>query len=408
MKTITRLLLSIAIISITLFSCKKEEVVYVPDSKILPGNITSSGDTVIVSSTNVTFQYTSTSPCYPSNEIFFFKITQSSFSNPTYTWDFGDGGKDTGSYVQHKYDYGNVYTVTLSVWANNTVQQQITTAVKPYGQHVSPIAIFGSQLNSYLDPNYIAFNAQSSVTSGSIINYFWEWKDGTTSSVATSYVEHRFPEIAKDSTYPVKLTVTSHAGCKASVTNNVYVPASYNNVGGISYTKTPACAPDSERITFTQDITNLPSNAIFYWDFGDGTQGTGNPITHHYTYSKTYPIICKIEIPGTVKKIFFRNVSVYALGDDIEPTAYINKIIRDTLNKFSFEFNGWGKVGDSHIITKLVWDFGDGTTDTNNTPYAYHTYHPATTPAYYTVKLTVTASSGCKDSVITIPQIYIP
>jgi hypothetical protein len=46
--------------------------------------------------------------------------------------------------------------------------------------------------------------------------------------------------------------------------------------------------------------------------------------------------------------------------------------------------------------------------DTNNTPYTTHTYVPRTSPASYTVKLTVTASSGCAGSVITVPPITIP
>ncbi|MFX7866459.1 hypothetical protein ABTK37_20895, partial [Acinetobacter baumannii] len=72
--------------------------------------------------------------------------------------------------------------------------------------------------------------------------------------------------------YKVKLTVTSSAGCKSSFNDSlVFVPSSYTNVGGISYTKTNACAPDSQVFTFLQDSSSLPSNAMYKWDFGDGT-----------------------------------------------------------------------------------------------------------------------------------------
>jgi hypothetical protein len=85
------------------------------------------------------------------------------------------------------------------------------------------------------------------------------------------------------------------------------------------------------------------------------------------------------------------------LGSDIEPKPYLSKItyLNSPINDF-LQFDGWGRVGDGHIITKLKWEFGDGTVDSTNTPYAFHQY----TPPYpvnrkYDLRLTVTASSGC-------------
>lgn len=380
-------------------SCTKTETIYTPSETIFPGSIVSSGDTTWISSPNLTYRITRTSPCYPSNEVYYFKIISTAFpANAVYSWDFGDGHWDSTAYVQHYYGYGNVYTVILKVWVNGKIVQQITTAVKPYGQHVSPVASFGCSLNDYRDPNYVAFNAQSSVTSGSIVNYFWDWKDGTTSNVATPYTEHRFPDKNKDTSYKVKLIVTSHAGCQSSFGDSlIFVPASYTNVGGISYTKTSACYPDSQIFTFTQDVSTLPNNAIYEWDFGDGTKlQYGNPIKHHYVYSKTYSIVCTIKVPGVKLREIYRNTSVYALGDDIEPIPYINlvKALNNPTNTM-WEFNGWAKVGDGHFPRYLTWDFGDGAKDTRNSPYSFHTY---TASGTYNVKLIVTATSGCTDS----------
>lgn len=401
MKTINSLI-AFTIVCAALFSCTKTETVFTPDATIIPGNIVSNGDTTYVSSSNVTFRVTRTSPCNPSNEIFYDSITFSNFpSNAEYKWDFGDGGTATGKFVQHIYEYWNVYTMKLSVYVNGVLQQVITTSVKPYGQHATPFAVFGCQLNDYRNPNYVAFNAQSSITTGSIINYFWDWKDGTTSSVATSYTEHLFPERNVDMYYKVKMTATSHAGCKSSFDDSViFVPASYTNVGGITYTKSNACAPDSEIVTFVQDTIGFPSNAKFEWDLGEGVRYWGNPLKHHFVYTKTYPIICYIHIPsanGTIVRTVTRNTSVYALGSDINPTPYLNKLIylNAPINNY-IEFDGWGKVGDGHIINKLVWDFGDGFKDSSNTPYAFHQYvQPYPVNNTYNVRLTVTASSGC-------------
>ncbi|MCX6210597.1 MAG: PKD domain-containing protein [Bacteroidetes bacterium] len=283
----------IFVLSIVLFACTKTETIYTPNATIIPGNIVSSGDTVYVSSANLTYRMTRTSPCHPSNEIFYDSIISTNFpSNAEYKWEFGDGGTATGNYVQHMYEYWNVYTVKLTVYVNGTIQQVLTTSVKPYGQHATPFAVYGCQLNDYKNPNWVAFNAQTNITTGSIVNYSWDWKDGTTSSVATSYTEHLFPELNVDKYYKVKMTATSHAGCKDSFDDStVFVPASYTNVGGITYTKTNACI-DSEMITFTQSTIGLPANAKFEWDLGEGIRYWGNPLTHHFVYTKTYPVVC--------------------------------------------------------------------------------------------------------------------
>ena len=413
MKLINKFLSAAIVCCIIFFACKKTDTVYVPTETTLPGLVTKINDTVIVTSTNITYRYITTSPCYPSNEIFFFHITATSFAtDASYKWEFGDGGSETGESVSHKYEYNSVYTVTLKVIVNNNIVQQVTNAVKPYGQYVSPVASFGSSLNNYQDPNYVAFNAQSSVNNGSIVAYHWDWKDGTQTTVATAYTEHRFPEIAKDSNYPVTLTVTSNAGCQTSDTNMVFVPASYNSVGNISFTKTNACKPDSQVFTFVQDSFGLPANTRYEWDLGEGIRYWGNPLKHHFIYSKTYPVICYIHIMkpnGTSQKTLVRNTSVYALGSDINPIAYINGVqaLDSPINK-TWQFSGWGKIGDGHIITKLVWDFDDGTQDTNNTPYAQHTFIPIMANQKYAVKLTVTASSGCTDSITLQPGIIVP
>jgi PKD domain len=401
----------IAIVAFLLltFACSKTETVYVASEPQFSGSLIFNGDTSYVKSKNITIRYYSSSPCSPSNEVFYFKVTTTNFpTNAIYEWDFGDGHSAKGQYVQYAYPYGHVYTLQLFVWVNNVKVQTITTAITPFGQNVSPIASFGAQLNDPNDPNYVAFNAQSSVNTGSITNYFWDWKDGSTSSVATSYVSHKFPDNQQDITYKVKLTVTSSAGCKKDTTGSIFVPASYSNVGGISYTKTDPCLPARQEFTFTQDATGLPANAEFYWDFGDGTGlHKGNPVKHQFVYSKSYPIVCIIKINGVSQRVIYRNTSVYALGKDIIPTAVISGVYK--LNaplSTKWGFNSGSKVGDGHIINKIVWEFGDGAMDVYNRPYVEHTYIPLTANANYTVKLTVTATSGCSDSV-TIP-IQIP
>lgn len=391
----------------SLSSCTKTETITVPTEPLVSGTQTFNGDTTFVEAQNIKIRYHRSSPCFPSNEVFYFKVMSANYpNNVEYNWEFGDGNSAKGVFVQNIYQWAGVYTLILNINVDGKTVQRLTTSIKPWGQRVTPIASFYTQLNNPNDPNYVAFNAQASLASGSIINYFWDWNDGKTNNVNTSYTEHRFPEIPSDKNYLVKLTVSSNAGCATTFSDTVKIPAKYNLSGNFSFVKSPACKPDSEVITFTADTTGVPKNAIYEWDFGDGISGqTGNPIKKDYTYTKTYPVILRIKLNGRV--IAIGNRSVYALGKDINPIAYINSsYAKNPPSNTIWEFSGWARVGDGHFPQFLVWDFGDGTKDTRNASVTTHTFIPTSTPRTYNVKLIVTATSGCKDSVtrvITIP-----
>lgn len=43
-------------------------------------------------------------------------------------------------------------------------------------------------------------------------------------------------------------------------------------------------------ITFTDTSTNLDSNPIYYWDFGDGTTGTGKIVQHTFNIVGNYDV----------------------------------------------------------------------------------------------------------------------
>ena len=53
------------------------------------------------------------------------------------------------------------------------------------------------------------------------------------------------------------------------------------------------CAPQ----TFTFYNRNLPSTTTL-WDFGDGTTGTGDTVTHTYSIPGTYNVMLDVTVPG--------------------------------------------------------------------------------------------------------------
>ncbi|MCS7073206.1 MAG: PKD domain-containing protein [Bacteroidia bacterium] len=146
---------------------------------------------------------------------------------------------------------------------------------------------------------------------------------------------------------------------------------------------TVGCRPFT--VTFTSNSERADD---LTWNFGDGSTGTGSPITHTYwnrgtylvtlTASNTYGVDTirkQITVAGTT-------VAFSAIQDTVyTPPGYVEFINQSEI----------GNVGNYQYL----WNFGDGYLNTNFQPG--HRYR---TPGTYTVSLIVTSPEGCKDSLV--------
>ncbi|MFY8126888.1 MAG: PKD domain-containing protein [Chitinophagaceae bacterium] len=350
----------------------------------------------------ININYTSTSPCAPSNEVFTFTCSGSKVpSNAKFEWYFGDGNNSKDAVAKNTYQWAGHYTVLVKVKTQNDADVgQTTISVTTVGQSVTPVASFYSQMNTNT-PTLFSFNSTSSIQNGNISSYEWDFGDGTKGN--GSFVNKNFPTYPRDTTYNVKLTVKSEAGCFATRTNPVTVPATYNVSGNITFSSTSACAPSSEEFTFNAPTTGVPSTATYHWDFGDGSVGLGNPVKKKFSFTNTYDV--KLIIRNNNLDIYRTTVPVITKGQDVTPTAafvYNNT----TSTGESFNFNSTSTVRSGASITNWAWDFGDGTT--GNQINVNKSYTRQSTDRTYTVKLTVTANSGCSHSTtstVTVPKL---
>lgn len=162
-------------------------------------------------------------------------------------------------------------------------------------------------------------------------------------------------------TLPVKITGVFTADFNISDTNAV-------------------CAPHS----FTFYNPYLPSTTTA-WDFGDGTTGTGDTVTHVYNLPGTYLVQFDVTLPnGCIG-------SGYKLVTISQPTG-------------SFSFNGTLLCDSRQVrfdaVTNatdtLLWDFGDGTTLQTTLKTVYHTY---TSSGIFIPKLSLKSATGCVSNV---------
>jgi len=136
-----------------------------------------------------------------------------------YVWNFGDGTSAAGVSVSHPYADDDDYTVTLTVidddGANSSTSAVETVLNRP------PVALFAMNVTTVEEDKVIHFDASESYDpDGSIVNYFWDFGDGTNATDVA--VDHAY---AEDGNYTVTLTVTDDDGASSSVSATVTVEA---------------------------------------------------------------------------------------------------------------------------------------------------------------------------------------
>jgi len=363
---------------------------------------------------SISITATSLTPCATSNELMSFTFNGTNIpSNATYEWYFGDGESTPAgpSTITHTYKNAGTYTLLAKADSGNTILATCTKSIVIKGGVDAPIANFTTQLlNASTLANNFAFNSTSTISSGTIKTYSWDFGDTKTDNTNNSYVTHIYDLQNSAQTYPVILKVTANNGCSNTKTVNVNVPASGSvsnpttNTGTITSTSTSPCSPSSETFTFTGSTTNVPTNAIYNWDFGDNQTGSGNPVQHQFSTLGTYVVKLTVATVGPQKLnlVYTAQLSASAFGQNVTPVASMQVVPIGTVGN-TFVFTSKSTIQNGSI-TNNVWDFGDNTSSTlNSTPKSYQ---QDIVPQTFTIKLTSTSNAGCKNT--TLQSVTIP
>ncbi|HPH86598.1 MAG TPA: PKD domain-containing protein, partial [Ferruginibacter sp.] len=143
---------------------------------------------------------------------------------------------------------------------------------------------------------------------------------------------------------------------------------------------TALCAP--HRFTFyNNDVPALSTT----WDFGDGTTGTGDTVTHTFLLPGTYTVTMHVTLAGGCNGTTTNVITI------TQPTGSFNYTGGSFCNSRQVRFNAVTSNIDS-----LVWDFGDGTIITTTQTTVFHTY---TNPGVYTPSLTIQSNAGCETTI---------
>jgi PKD repeat protein len=197
----------------------------------------------------------------------------------SHEWDLGDGATATVAAPSHTYTAAGTYNVTLMVTDDagqtDSITQTVTVSEGMVDQ--TPVAAFTVTCTGLA----CAFDGSTSTDDGTIVNYAWNFGDGTTATgVAASYT------YAADGTYTVTLTVTDDGGRTGTTTQQITVSSLVNQAPVASFTF--ACTELACTFNGTGSTDADGTIATYAWAFGDGATATGATATHTYAAAGTY------------------------------------------------------------------------------------------------------------------------
>jgi PKD repeat protein len=205
------------------------------------------------------------------------------------------------------FDLAGSYTVTLTVTnedgANHSMQKQVLVS-----SLAGPTASFVFSPSQPIAGQAVFFNAQASKASAGRRIVAWDWDFGNGEKDSGETVQQTF---AAPGGFTVVLRVTDDTGRSATVSQAVTVVKAGPTA---SFTFSPTSPTIIQAVTFNATASTAQGNATitsWQWDFGDGTQGSGEIVTKPaYAVAGPYTVILKVTDSTGVSATTSRTITV--------------------------------------------------------------------------------------------------
>ncbi|HVY75585.1 MAG TPA: PKD domain-containing protein, partial [Puia sp.] len=303
-----------------------------------------------------------------------------------YLWDFGDG--QVVHDVQnptHTYTAPGTYTVKMFAYDDGcglTTPKTMDIVVK------GTAGGFNYSFNCSSKTVY-TFTDASTPTPDS---WLWDFGDGSTST-SQNPPAHSYTA-AGPTNFTVTLTATKD-GCPSTISK----PISVNQSTTITVNPAPPVCSNTQ-VLITAHVPGYV--ASYYYDFGDGNQSgvVNGPLYHTYLNPNSAATPFYNIVVHTTDSLgctdasapFQMKVSGVKASFTYSNPKYCSTSATDNL---TVNFKDNSVVSPGSTIVSYDWDFGDGNKASG--PSVSHTY---TVENQYSVKLKVTTSDGCVDSIV--------
>ncbi|MEM6345669.1 MAG: PKD domain-containing protein [Bacteroidota bacterium] len=296
-----------------------------------------------------------------------------------FRWDLGGGFLPVGQDVSQLYPLAGTYNPLLIVEDSNGCQV-VVPPIGPLTIHPAPNVNFSANFPVLCDSGTVSFTDLSSIQTGSLVSWDWDFGDGVGGSMMTNPTY----DYTQPGVYDIKLVVTSALGCTDSLTQNALVEVFPSPTVEIGVSDSSGCAPLLVQFSDISPASNAPIQSWF-WTFGiTGTSNnTPNP---SYTYQQdgTFTSSLTLTDINGCSAADSQNILVWPIpeADFFSPDT---QGCAPLLTQF---------FDQTPTAVNWEWDFGD------NSPPSFDEdpMHLYANDGFYDVTLKVADVNGCEDS----------
>ena len=296
-----------------------------------------------------------------------------------WNWSFGDGTSSSLQNPVHSYNAFGWYNVCLTIVAADSCTSTYCEDI-----YYGGTSTFCSAGYYYMSPGptgsflEVAF---ADISSGNIIAWDWDFGDGSSSSVQNPTHIYGNPGM-----YMVCLDIFTSDSCSSSWCDYVYVDSLINPPGCDAYFYY-GVNPGAPLGFYDASWASTPIIG-WLWSFGDGTSSTDQNPVHAYNAFGWYNVCLTITATDGCSSTYCEDI--YFGGNNTFCSAgyyYMTPGPTGSLLEVAF-----ADISSGNVIA-WDWDFGDGTSSTNQNPV--HTYN---TFGVFQVCLDIYTSDSCSSS----------
>lgn len=305
----------------------------------------------------------------------------SAYDNDNNAWNDEEKGNFWSDYIDK---YSNASQKNSQWNISYNIPGDNNSDIYPLVNKVNNISIVNFLYNP-INPStkdIIQFNDTSIDTDGYISSWFWDFGDGSNSTIQNP--KHKYSD---NGYYKIYLNVTDNLGGINEISKNINI---LNIEPNVDFYYSPSLPNDLDNISFIDESFDLDGiNALWEWDFGDGNISNEKNPTHQYKDNGIYYITLTVkdddgDYNSTKKEINILNIHPTPIFT-YKPT---DPSINDTINFIDSSRDNDG------IIISWNWDFDDGTTSNEQSPS-----HKFNEGKNYKIYLTVVDDDGDSNTI---------
>ncbi|WP_317042799.1 PKD domain-containing protein [Catalinimonas alkaloidigena] len=306
----------------------------------------------------------------------------------TWSWNFAGLGTSREQNPVFIFPEAGTYPVTLTVRGVSGCDTSVTRNVTLKQGPVVDFAVNGKQAQTlqFCLGEILSFQSAVDLKGTAQQSFAWNFGDGTSSNEPNPV--HVF---STPGTYRVALTVANDLGCTTTRSRQVQV----RTLPSADFSFTANCVGNTT--TFTVTNVSTDSNYDLQWNFGDGTEATGDVVRHTYDSAGTYNVRLTI-----LTQFGCASTTVQQVPVTNAPAAQF--AFAQTCGSSQVDFSNQGLTGTGVVY---AWSFGDLAAGQANFSAEENPAHAFTAPGRYRVALQVTdLASNCSSVVQQWVDVY--